>query len=262
MVDLDYAVKQFWRYRNKYPARPEFDLKAEHMIRVMNNSISIATSLGLTEEEIALAGIIGLLHDIGRFEQQKLFHTFVDKDSLDHALLSAQLLFDGKLLHLFLKDTAYYIIIRDAILNHNRYVIKDGLDKQTLLQAKILRDADKLDIYPQVLASDARMVFDGPEPTKEDVVEDAVLTSFQREECVRTGDMRTKLDDFVRKCALVYGFYYPEISLKTIYYKEYLYYLRVQFMEAFPVSNSLAMEQLLAVEFAADAYIYKKLNRK
>ena len=43
---------------------------------------------------------------------------------------------------------------------------------------------------------------------------------------------------------------------------EYLYYLRVQFMEAFPVSNSLAMEQLLAVEFAADAYIYKKLNRK
>lgn len=262
MIDLDYAVEQFRRYRNKYPAMPEIDLKAEHMIRVMNNSIFIATSLGLTKEEVALAGIIGLLHDIGRFEQQRSFHTFVDKDSIDHAIFSSQLLFEGNLLHFFLEDSAYYVIISDAILNHNRYALEDGLDKHTLLQAKILRDADKLDIYPQVLASDAHMVFDGAYPTSEDVVQDAVLASFIKEECVKTEDMRTKLDDFVRKCALVYGFYYPEISLKTIYREEYLYRLRVQFMEAFPAINPLAMEQFLAVEFATNAYIYKKVNKR
>ena len=37
----------------------------------------------LYEEDIILAEAIGLLHDIGRFEQIRTYHTFIDKDSVE-----------------------------------------------------------------------------------------------------------------------------------------------------------------------------------
>lgn len=41
----------------------------------------IAESLGLLDEEVKLAQLLGLFHDLGRFEQVRIADTFSDKDS-------------------------------------------------------------------------------------------------------------------------------------------------------------------------------------
>lgn len=58
-------------------------------------------SLGLDQDEIDLASLIGLLHDIGRFEQLKRYNCFIDSKTIDHALLGVQILFDDNLISKF-----------------------------------------------------------------------------------------------------------------------------------------------------------------
>ena len=55
-------------------------------------SLSIASSIGLNEEKINLAKLIGLLHDIARFEQYTRYQTFRDIESIDHGNLGAEIL--------------------------------------------------------------------------------------------------------------------------------------------------------------------------
>lgn len=67
-----------------------------------------------------LAELIGLLHDIGRFEQIKRYNTFIDKNSINHGQLGVKILFDDNQIRRFIKDSKYDDIIKTAILNHNR----------------------------------------------------------------------------------------------------------------------------------------------
>lgn len=50
----------------------------------------IADSLGMAEDERDLAWFTGLLHDVGRFEQLRNYGTFIDAESIDHAMYGAQ----------------------------------------------------------------------------------------------------------------------------------------------------------------------------
>lgn len=55
-------------------------------------------ALPLSEEKRNLVWLAGMLHDIGRFEQLRRYHTFQDRDSCNHAALSADILFrEGKI---------------------------------------------------------------------------------------------------------------------------------------------------------------------
>ena len=68
----------------------------------------------LGEEQQQLAELIALLHDIGRFEQLRLYDSFMP-DTMDHAAFGVKLLFDGEnpMIRRFLADTCYdEIIIR------------------------------------------------------------------------------------------------------------------------------------------------------
>ena len=53
------------------------------MYHVAEEARRIAKSLNLSEEEQDLAELIGLLHDIGRFEQWKWYGTYSDKLTMD-----------------------------------------------------------------------------------------------------------------------------------------------------------------------------------
>ena len=48
--------------------------------------------MGLTGEDKDVAWLLGMLHDIGRFEQIRCFGTFNDGMSVDHAELGADIL--------------------------------------------------------------------------------------------------------------------------------------------------------------------------
>ena len=63
--------------------------------------------------------------------------------------LGVELLEENNFIRKFIDDDKYDDIIKIAIKNHNKYEI-EPLDGEKLLQAKIIKDADKIDIFYQL----------------------------------------------------------------------------------------------------------------
>lgn len=120
-------------------------LKEEHTGRVCKNILAIGKSIGLDEDGLGLAETIGLFHDVGRFEQFRKYRTFSDGKSEDHAKLAVKVLNEQQILNC-LPETEIYII-QKAIGYHNVCWLPDNEEPQCLLFSKLIRDADKLDIF-------------------------------------------------------------------------------------------------------------------
>ena len=147
MIDLEKCKDEFLKYTEKYDLNND-NLKRRqlHSLRVMKKSRIIAQSLKLSEEEIQIATLIGLLHDIGRFEQYTKYNTFSDHNSIDHANLGVDILQENNYIKNYIEDENWINIILTAIKNHNKYKMENGLNKKKELFCKIIRDADKADI--------------------------------------------------------------------------------------------------------------------
>ena len=147
-MDLKKAKYEFSKYVKNYDMQNKrIENKYFHSFRVMEEAEKIAKSLNLSEEDIELAKLIGLLHDIGRFEQAKVYNNFRDDKTIDHGDLGVKILQKENYIRNFIKEEKYDKIIYKAIQNHNKYKIEQGLKDKELLHAKIIRDADKLDIF-------------------------------------------------------------------------------------------------------------------
>ena len=147
MIDLEKAKNEFINYTNNYDStNVHIARKIGHTFRVMEWSKKIAESLNLSKEDIDLATLIGLLHDLARFEQRRLYDTFSDSKSVDHGDLAVTILEENEYIRKYIEDNQYDDIIKTAVKNHNKFKIEDGLDERTLLHSRIVRDADKLDI--------------------------------------------------------------------------------------------------------------------
>lgn len=132
-----------------YNSNPEIQkgilMKEEHTWYVERYSRELALHLGLSEHDVELATMIGLFHDIGRFRQFTLYQTFVDAVSEDHAGLSVKVLKEQPFMNELEPEDLDLVYF--AIMNHNKKVIEKTDDKRKLLFARLIRDADKLDIY-------------------------------------------------------------------------------------------------------------------
>ena len=127
MIDILRAKKVFAEYVKAYDAKNDkIKMKIEHIERVSQVAKKLATKLELDEEDIKLAELIGLLHDIGRFEQIKRFNTFNDRKSVNHGEYGVHVLFNEEngIIRKFIEDSQYDHIIKNAIYYHN----KDKLD--------------------------------------------------------------------------------------------------------------------------------------
>lgn len=120
-------------------------LKKDHTSRVCDEILGIGEEFGLTEDELRMAAAIALLHDVGRFEQYAKYGTFSDVRSEDHARLSVAILLRHDVLNGF-DDSDRALILR-AIEQHNRASLPRNESERTLFFSKLLRDADKLDIW-------------------------------------------------------------------------------------------------------------------
>lgn len=148
-MDLEKAKLEFIKYTDNYKELGEACVrKIYHTFRVMDLCGEIAESLDLSEEDIELAKLCGLLHDLGRFEQWKRYKTFSDSDSIDHGDLAVSLLTENKskFLRKFISTDKYDSIILNSIKYHNKYAIDERLEEKDELYSKIVRDADKIDI--------------------------------------------------------------------------------------------------------------------
>ena len=140
-------VEEFEKYVNNYDLTKEkIILKKNHSIRVMNLCVKYAKKLGFNDEDISLAKVIGLLHDIGRFEQLKQYDSFEDEKTIDHASLGVKILFCDGLIEKFWNKKEDYELIEFAIKNHNKMKIEETTNERYLKFAKLIRDIDKMDI--------------------------------------------------------------------------------------------------------------------
>ncbi len=120
-------------------------LKEEHTRHVCDNMSAIARDLSLDEGRVMLAEAVALFHDIGRFPQYQKYHTFRDSISVNHAALGAKVLIENSVLRRALKREQNLIL--RAVTLHNVFTVPKGLDTDALLFLKMVRDADKLDIW-------------------------------------------------------------------------------------------------------------------
>ncbi len=215
MINIQKARVSFKAFLNRYEDKDTlgFNLKVVHTYHVVENSRMIATKLGLSEDDINLAELIALLHDIGRFEELTFLKQF-DSVKFDHASYGVKMLFENNMIRDFIDDNSYDEIIKVAINNHSRLSIQEGLDDRTLLQAKIIRDADKLDNFRVKKEEKIEAIFPGRVKSKEDMenskLSDKVYETVKKEKCVDIHDRDTLLDYWVCVLAFIFDLNFKE----------------------------------------------------
>ena len=125
--------------------RKVIEMKAEHCLRVRGEIRDIAENAGLEPEEVRLAEAVGLLHDVGRFGQVARYGTFADLTSTNHARLGVRVLRSEGVLERVELPARKIILV--AVENHNKPGIPARLKGRAFLHSRLIRDADKLDIY-------------------------------------------------------------------------------------------------------------------
>lgn len=217
-IDIKKAEKVFNEYVKNYDVTDEkVQLKIKHTFKVVQNSKKIAERLKLSEEEKNLAQLIALLHDIGRFEQLRIYNTFVDSLSINHAEQGIQVLFEQNKIRDFIETSKYDEIIYKAIINHNRSNIEEGLDSQTLLQTKIIRDSDKIDIYRVITEEKTENVLTiKTNDIENEKISDDIYNQFMRKEKLNYKNIRTNMDVIYTWLAYTYDFNFKESRQEVI----------------------------------------------
>ena len=120
-------------------------LKENHTMQVCKEIVNIGKHIGLNSDELRLSKVIALFHDIGRFEQYARYYTFVDNKSVNHAELGVKILKDNNVLAVL--DESMQSLILRTISYHNRALLPENETDTCLFYTKLIRDADKLDIW-------------------------------------------------------------------------------------------------------------------
>jgi len=136
-----------------YTDNPDYNmaikLKEKHTKQVCLDIIMLGQKLGLTDQDMIVAETMALFHDIGRFKQYAVYGTFNDMASENHARLGLRQICTHKILSVCSKQEKR--LIAKAIAHHNAAELPKNEDEKTLFFMRLLRDADKLDIWRVVI---------------------------------------------------------------------------------------------------------------
>jgi putative nucleotidyltransferase with HDIG domain len=199
-------------------------VKQDHTREVCKNAVRIARELRLDRERSLLAEAIALFHDVGRFSQYRQYKTFDDSLSVNHAALGAKILLENDVLRDLPKNDQD-MVLRSVTL-HNVFALPEGLDESSLLFARLVRDADKLDILRVVIeyfgldaGSRAEAVALGlPDAPG---YSPAVLASLKRGEMARKADLATWNDLKLLQLAWLYDLNFTA-SLRMATERDYI----------------------------------------
>lgn len=120
-------------------------LKYDHSLRVAVNARLIARKSGWGAREEVLAELCGLFHDIGRYRQYREHKTFQDHRSVNHAELGALVMEETGCLAPLPQE--WRTVVIESTRLHNLKEIPGGLAPEVERYTRLVRDADKLDIY-------------------------------------------------------------------------------------------------------------------
>jgi len=145
--EFENCKKEFQQYIQNFDmTNQNISRKYAHSFRVVEYAEQIAISENLSKQDVFLAKVCALLHDIGRFKQIKEFQECEDRISFDHGDVGYEILLENNYISHFLKNKEEQEICLKAVKNHNKFAIETGLSERELYFAKLVRDSDKLDL--------------------------------------------------------------------------------------------------------------------
>ena len=253
-MDLENAKTEFTRFVQQYDMEnTKIKRKFGHSYRVMENAGKIAESLNLCEEDIEIARLIGLLHDIGHFETIKIKDILKENKKIDHGDFGVEILKKDNYLRKYIEEDKYDNIIFKAIKNHNKFKIEEELSEKELLFSKIIRDADKLDIFYE----GAEMFWskDGEiEEVNNSLITAQILNTFKNYCTIDRTKIVTKADGILNFIGFIFDINYRydfEVLKKENYINRIL--------NKFSFKNETTLIQINEIRNIANEYIEKQL---
>lgn len=255
-MNLENAIEKFKNYAQQFKVTDnKVNIKVNHTMGVVKVSEYIARKLNLVEEDVELAKLIGLFHDIGRFEQAVRYDNYDDYDTIDHAELGVEILFKNGFIREFIDTDKYGNIIEKAIRNHNKYEIEEGLDERELLFAKIIRDADKTDNFEVKQYQDFESLFKASEQeVQEEKITDDIWNVFLQEKTIISSQRVTNMDKWLSYLAWVYDYNFAH-SLQ--YLKEHDCINKV--IDRLDYKNEVTKERMECAREKVNRYINERL---
>jgi hypothetical protein len=231
--DLNNLKKWFSQYvQSFYSSDPLIQqamvLKEDHSLRVCIEILNIGKKLGLSNDALRIAETMALFHDIGRFEQFTRYQTFVDRKSENHGELAVKILQQQKTL-VNLEEATRDLILK-AISYHNRLNIPENESPVCIFFSRLLRDADKLDIFNLVSTyyygnhaqRSAAIELDLPDTSE---LSSEILDSLREGKMVSMLQLRSLNDFKLLQMAWVYDINFPP-TFQIIYERDYLRKIR------------------------------------
>jgi putative nucleotidyltransferase with HDIG domain len=224
---IDLACENLDTYYNSFTGlsvqqKKNFKIKYEHSLRVAEICSQLADKLNVDGKEKELAVITGVFHDIGRFKQLIEFNTFNDSVAGDHAKYSVEILKAQG----FLDDIEAAEVVLEAIAHHNKRKIPDYLSDKKLFFAKLIRDADKLDILKVITdyytntneSPNHTLTWDMPES---DTISEKVAAQVLNDELISRENIQNQLDIKVMQLSWIFDFNFKP-SLEILKEKNYM----------------------------------------
>lgn len=141
-------IRSFQEQEGDQQKQENIRLKIRHTARVRLHILAMADSLGLPPDSRRLCESIALLHDIGRFPQIKIYGSFDDRKSGNHAELGLQVIAEQGCLNSVAPGVR--LLLEKTVLNHNLRLLPDEAE-EVLFYSRLIRDADKLDIFRLIM---------------------------------------------------------------------------------------------------------------
>ena len=244
------AEEQFIKYTNSYKKYGErILLKIQHTFRVERLCEELANSLELSQEEIDLAKLCGLLHDIGRFEQWKNYKTYDDLKSLDHGTLGETILKENNFIDQFTNNN-HDTILR-AVKYHNKYKVPNTLSKKNKMYVNITRDADKIDILQLTVNGPLALSTDNTKMT------DSVYKTLFNKKSINVKDVKTKADAIAIRIAFLFDLNCKK-SFEIIKEKNYMNILIENQLKE--TNNKELINQLKKLKIFINQYIEEMIS--
>jgi len=219
----------FGRYARSYLSdassqdKVAMGLKLVHSQRVRKLAKDLALCLNLAERQVFLSELCGLFHDIGRLPQFKKYKTFFDAKSEDHAALGVEVLERHGVFSDLGQEEKTHVL--DAIFVHNKFSIPKAFQGQRLILSKILRDADKIDIWRVFddyyrKGSVTKDVNLGLPPGR--TISGAVLEDLESDKIVRIEHVQNQLDFIIMRLSWLFDINFKH-SLGIIAKRNYIH---------------------------------------
>ncbi len=194
---FDLVKNEFDKYSSNYDLTVDkIKYKYLHSYRVVDYINRIAKFENLDEHDLYLAQVIAMFHDIARYEQAVKYDTFYDVMRFDHGDRGAEIMQENDWIDTFVDNEEDKKIVLKAIKNHNKFLIEDGLTQKELYFAKMIRDADKLDIMI--------MQYIKPQDERTEIREDLIESFREHKQYKRTKE--TVIMNYSTKLCMMLAF--------------------------------------------------------